>query len=271
MTNPPPSGEDVIAYYGTGLEADRLAAGVGALELARTQELILRFLPAAAEVADVGGAVGRYAGWLAARGHRVELVEPVPLHVELARERAGEPPRFDVHLADARSLPFADQSFDAVLLLGPLYHLGEREDRDQALREAVRVCRQGGLIFAAAISRYASLFDAIRRGRIGEAELMENVRRETETGRRVPLERRTSPFPDAYFHLPAELEDELAAAGVEVNGVYGVEGPAGWLSELHWEDEALRERALALARAAEADPHLVAVSAHLLGVGRKVA
>jgi hypothetical protein len=63
-------------------------------------------------------------------------------------------------------------------------------------------------VFAAAISRYAPLLDAIRRGRIAEAQLIANVRLEARTGRRVPPELRTSPFPDAYFHLPEELQEE---------------------------------------------------------------
>jgi len=264
-----PAPEDLVAYYDTGVEVDRLTHGVGALEFQRTKEIITRFLHADATVADVGGGVGRYAEWLASHGHVVDLVEPVPLHVERARERAGEPPRFGVHLADARSLPFPDDSMDVVLLLGPLYHLGDAHDRARAVREALRVCRSGGLVFAAAISRFAPLFDAIRRGRIAEARLIANVRAEMQTGRRVPLARRTSPFPDAYFHLPEELEQELAAAGLDVEGVFGVEGPGGWLNDLEWNEPGVKESLLGIARDAETDPHLISISAHLLGVGRK--
>jgi ubiquinone/menaquinone biosynthesis C-methylase UbiE len=96
-------------------------------------------MPPRSRIADVGGGTGRYAEWLAAEGHEVELVEPVPFHVEQARERAGDPPGFGVHRADARAVPFADDTFDAVLILGPLYHLGEHEDRIAAACEARRV------------------------------------------------------------------------------------------------------------------------------------
>ena len=89
MSDSPRTPDDVIAYYETSIEVDRLARGRGALEFERTKEIILRYLAEPAAVADVGGAVGHYADWLADSGHRVELVEPVPLHVELARERAG--------------------------------------------------------------------------------------------------------------------------------------------------------------------------------------
>src|SRR5258705_11702666 len=85
--------EEVAAYYARGLERDRLASGPGALEFARTQALLERYLPAPpAEVADVGGGPGRYAVWLAERGYRVHLIDPVPLHVEQARAPANSRP-----------------------------------------------------------------------------------------------------------------------------------------------------------------------------------
>jgi SAM-dependent methyltransferase len=263
--------DDVLAFYGTGIEADRLARGDGALEFERTKEILSRFLPSAGRVADVGGGTGRYADWLVEQGHEVDVVEPVPLHLDLARVRAGEPPRFRVHSADARKLQFDDESFDAVLVLGPLYHLGESSDRAKALAEAARVCRPGAVIAAAAISRYAPLLDSLRRGLFVDPEVFHNVRVETERGRRVPPERRRAPFPDAYFHLPEELEAELAHAGLAVEGVFAVQGLAFISSELDaaWENEALRERLLEAARLTEADPRTRAVTGHLLGVGRK--
>ena len=261
---PPPTPEDVVAYYETNVEADRLLHGVSALEFARTKEIVGRFLNAPATVADVGGGVGHYSDWLARSGHRVELVEPVPLHLELARERAGDPPRFGVHAADARALPFSAESFDAVLLLGPLYHLGEAGERARALREARRVCRPGGVVFAAAISRLAGLLDAVRTGTIADEQVRANVCDEVQTGRRVDASRRMSLFPDAYFHLPEELEAEVGETGLEVVGVYGVEGP-GWLQKDV--DSLPRELLVSLARDVEAIPHLRALSAHLLAVG----
>jgi SAM-dependent methyltransferase len=270
MSDPSPP-DDVLGFYATSIEVDRLTTGEGALEFARTKEIVSRFLPPTAAVADIGGASGTYAEWLVDEGHRVELVDPVQLHVELARERAGEPPRFGVHSADARSLPFDGESFDAVLLLGPLYHLGERGERGKALAEAARVCRPGGLIVAAAISRYAPLLDMMRRGLLGDADIFRNVQVETARGRRVPHEERRATFPDAYFHLPEELERELVEAGLAVEGVFAVEGPAVVARDLDalWEDEAVRDRLLWIARLAETEPHLRAVTAHLLGVARK--
>src|SRR5262245_8210646 len=90
---------EIAAFYARGLERDRLDRGGGALELARTQALLERYLPApAASIADVGGGPGRYAVWLAQKGYRIHLIDPVPLHVEQARNAAK---RANVALASA--------------------------------------------------------------------------------------------------------------------------------------------------------------------------
>jgi ubiquinone/menaquinone biosynthesis C-methylase UbiE len=86
----------------------------------------------------------------------------VPLHVEQAGLGV---------VGDARELPFDDASADAVLLLGPLYHLIEAVDRLAALREARRVLTPGGVLAAATISRLASTFDGFGRGYFADPRL----------------------------------------------------------------------------------------------------
>lgn len=148
---------EIRDYYNRGEEADRLAGGfpAGPLERARTEEILQRYLPEPpSDILDVGGGPGVYAAWLADLGYRVHLVEPVPLHVEQAKAAHDD---VTAELGDARALSQPDASVDVVLLLGPLYHLVERGDRILALEEAARVLRPGGLLFAAAISRFAAL------------------------------------------------------------------------------------------------------------------
>ena len=131
---------EVRAFYVDGFREDerlRLRAH-GVLERVRTQELLARFLPPPpATVLDVGGGTGVHADWLAQRGYSVHVIDPVEEHVTLA----GRIPNVSSAVADARCLSQADESQDAVLLLGPLYHLPEREGRFQALREARRECQ----------------------------------------------------------------------------------------------------------------------------------
>ena len=152
---------EVQDYYARGGEARRLFRTHGLIELARTQEIILRHLPPPpGTILDVGGGPGIYACWLAERGYRVHLIDAMPSHVEQARHASARQPGAPVasmRVGDARQLEEADATVDAVLLLGPLYHLTERDDRIQALREARRVLTAGGLLFAAGIGRFASL------------------------------------------------------------------------------------------------------------------
>src|SRR5262245_63137773 len=121
--------KEITRYYLEVAEERRLAAGPSQLEFARTQEIVLRYLPPPpATVLDVGGAAGAYALWLAERGYQVHLIDAMPRLVEEARRRSeASPNRISTcHVGDARELTFDDGVADGVLLLGPLYHLTER-------------------------------------------------------------------------------------------------------------------------------------------------
>ncbi len=150
----------IESHYGTGFERSRLLPGGNpSLEFVRSMELLGRLLPSPpARLLDVGGGPGSYAAPLARRGFRVHLVDPVPLHVQQARQAAGSDPAlgFTTALGDARELAEPAESQDAVLLFGPLYHLTEAAQRQQALAEARRVLRPGGRLLAMAVCRLAA-------------------------------------------------------------------------------------------------------------------
>lgn len=257
-------------YIGDRDEAARLVVdGDGRLELLRSQELLRPRLPAApADVLDVGGGPGIHARWLTADGYRVHLVDPVEHHVEQAAA-AG----LSASVGDARALDAADGSVDVVLLLGPLYHLVDRADRDRALAEAHRVLRPGGVLAAAGISRYSSLLENTANGMITNPKVGAGVGGILQTGQLI----RPRAFTTAYFHTAAALEDELATAGFGSVETFGVEGPC-WSQvravELHTgkplpDDHPLILGALAAARMADGHPDLLAATSHLLAIGRR--
>ncbi|WP_203758124.1 class I SAM-dependent methyltransferase [Cellulomonas chitinilytica] len=265
---------DVQAYYAIGDEQARLGAGHGRLEALRTTELLHRWLPPApAVVLDVGGAAGRYALPLADEGYTVHLVDPVPLHVEQARaaSAAARRPLASVTEGDARALAFDDGSVDAVLLLGPLYHLPSRPDRLRAWAEARRVLRPGGVVVAAAISRFGSTIDGFASGFLRDPRFAEVVRRGVETGEHVNADRVPGWFATAYFHRADELAHEVEEAGLELDGPVAVEGPGSFqrgIEEL-LDDPGTRERVLDAIRRVEREPSLLGASAHLLVRGRR--
>ncbi len=261
---------DVLRYYGDGGEADRLVVnGVERLELLRTKELLTRRLTdEPLDILDVGGANGRYASWLATLGHRVHLVDPVPLHLDQARENAGSGAPFQVSAGDARSLQFADGSFDVVLLLGPLYHLVEPAERLAALREARRVMCPAGWLAAAAISRFASSIDGIVKGFATDPSFRERTHDALATGTHRNPAGAEGRFTTSYFHRPEELRDELTAAGLHVDDLFGVEGPGGYQADAspYWTDDGYQSYIVGLARSVETEPSLLGFGPHLLAL-----
>jgi ubiquinone/menaquinone biosynthesis C-methylase UbiE len=262
-------------HYTAGIERPRLMQGAGQLEFARTCELIQRcFPPAPAVVLDVGGGPGAYACWLAGRGHEVHLVDAVPLHVEQAREASRQQPEHPLASAtvgDARRLDVASGSVDAVLLLGPLYHLTERPDRLTAWREAHRVLRPRGVMLAAAISRFASTLDGLRLGLFDDPEFARIAQRDLQDGQHRNPTGNPTYFTTTYFHRPEELRTEAEEAGLRHVATVGVEGP-GWLLQdfdSWWANAARQARLLAVVRALESEPALLGLSAHLLVVAHK--
>ncbi|MDR3649838.1 MAG: methyltransferase domain-containing protein [Acidimicrobiales bacterium] len=262
---------EVVEHYETTDEGRRLTEGLGRLELLRTQEVLRRHLPdRPARILDVGGATGVHARWLADDGHDVHVVDLVPAHVEKARAQTGSVGRVTAEVGDARRLPGADAGFDVALVMGPLYHLTDRADRLLALGEARRVVRPGGLIFAAAISRFASLFDGLVSGFLFESRFRAIVDRDLAEGQHRNPTDRPDWFTTAYFHHPDELRHEAVDAGLDVIEVVGVEGLAKWLPHLEarFDAEQDRDTILFAARVIEAEPTLLGLSAHLILVAR---
>lgn len=268
--------EEVIRHYRDEIdEGQRLTRGLGQLELVRTREIVRRHLADdELRILDVGGGTGVHAAWLADDGHRVHVVDPVAAQVAQVLDSPGaRAGRITAEVGDARQLVFEEGSFDAVLMLGPLYHLTERGDRLAALGEARRIVRPGGPVFAAAISRFASLFDGLARGFLFEPGFQDIVERDLRDGQHRNPTGHPHWFTTAYFHHPDGLGEELNASGLRVREVLGVEGLAGWLGHLaaRWHDPAARESILRSARAVEAEPCLSGLSAHLLGVAARQA
>jgi ubiquinone/menaquinone biosynthesis C-methylase UbiE len=266
---------EATSHYATGYEETRLEQGRARLELLRTQILLRRYLPSPpARVLDVGGAAGVYSAWLARQSYDVHLIDALPLHVELATNTSASQPDhpFTAEVGDGRALPVPDESVDAVLVMGPLYHLTERADRVQSLREARRVLRPGGVVLAVTISRFASLFDGLYYRFLDDPAFRDIVEEDLRSGQHRNPENHPAYFTISFFHHPDDLRDEVRDAGLALEGILAVEGPA-WLfagQPEWWDDEERRARLLHAVEAVEREPSLLGMTAHLMAVARRL-
>lgn len=275
---------EALSFYEEGKEWNRLRTGLGLIEFERTKELLLEFLPKPPAVLyDVGGGYGEYSWWLSSLGYEVYLFDLSETNMLLSEKLAPLYPGTTLKRAvraDARSLPVPDSSADAILFMGPMYHIVEKEERRKALAECFRALKPGGLLFTAAITRYATLLWASTvygkdNELLGERAFYDMTAHEIRTGDHIRPNPNASSYRGigrSYFHLPNELAEELEEAGYAGNDVRGVVG-CGWLvpnlDEI-WEDPEKREAVMRAVRLVEKEESLLGLSTHLLAVSRKL-
>jgi ubiquinone/menaquinone biosynthesis C-methylase UbiE len=263
--------KEVETHYLGTKESERLSGAHGELEQLRTLEILSRVLPPSpAVICDIGGAAGAYAFPLSERGYVVHLIDPIEFHLEQARARSTSSgiTLGSVTKGDARCLSTPSSTADAVLLLGPLYHLVERADRLVALREAHRILKPQGVLVAAAISRFASLIDGLARGFFRDAQFRKIVADDLATGQHRNPTNQTAYFTTAYFHRPEALAAEVREAGFADIQIFAVEGPvwsAAHLGEV-WDDPVQRKSLMEFLSLIEREPSAHGASAHLLAV-----
>lgn len=260
--------ERVRSYYDSKAreEWDRLDRHRTEFEI--TLRTLWKHLPSSGRVLDIGSGPGRYAIELAKRGYELTLLDLSQECLALAQEKATEAGVVitAVH-GDGLYLTHlcGDKDFDAVLMLGPLYHLPEETERQQALRGAFSVLRHGGLLLAAFLTRYAPFRHAARfqpewlRGNRAYAERL------LETG----IHDRASAFTDAYFARPREVITQLETAGFEVLELIGCEGiVAGHEERVNSLEGETWDCWIEFNERIGRDPEMLAASDHLLCIAR---
>jgi len=262
-------------HYNVIEEKDRLSFGVGLLEKERTREIILRYLDKrSGKILDAGGAAGVYSFWLAELGYEVHLGDASPKHIEQAKTiNANTKSKLaSVAVLDARDLgEYADDSIDYILLLGPLYHLVERDDRWQALSECYRVLQRKGKLFAAGINRYASLYDGLSRGLIDDPYFVEILNEDLKTGQHRNPKNVPDYFTTTIFQLPEEMEEEIKEARFSLINLIAVEGPLWMTKDFgdRWQDESKRKQILDLLHVLEQHKVSLLTTHHYIAVAQK--
>lgn len=137
-------------YYGSYDENNRLCSRHGMVEYLTTMHYIEKYLRPGMRIAEVGAATGRYSHALAQKGYQVDAVELVEHNIEIFKENTQPGENVTIIQGNAKDLSaFPDDTYDITLLLGPMYHLFTEEEKLQALSEAIRVTKKGGIVFSA--------------------------------------------------------------------------------------------------------------------------
>ncbi|MBI1258555.1 MAG: methyltransferase domain-containing protein [Chloroflexi bacterium] len=261
---------DIGDYYGSDPDREHVRLARHQLEYDLTWRYLDRYLPAQGSILEVGAATGRYTLELARRGYAVTAVDLSPALLAQASKRidgAGLTKQVRFVAADARDLQAVNQKdFDAVLLMGPLYHLVVEADRQAALKAVFERLRTGGVLCSAFISRLGLLGDLMKNDP-GWIEDQAEVRAIIGQGQRHDARR--GGF-RGYFADVTEIAPLHEALGLETLALAGVEPAIGADDESYNRLEGQqRELWLDLLYKVSTEPSIMAASRHLLYIGRK--
>ncbi|MFI8686539.1 class I SAM-dependent methyltransferase [Rossellomorea sp. NPDC077527] len=247
------------------------------LEFKVNWHYMTKYLPPSGRILDNGAGPGKYAIQLADRGYDVTLTDLIPRLVNLAFSQAEERGLLDrfsgFHVSDARYLsPCVDGEFDASLMLGPLYHLQEEEDRVKAVKELHRVTREGGIVFVAFMSRTRHILNSLLApDRWKPNHTMENIHTFSESGRFNHDDE--GRFTGAYYFDIDEIKPFMESNGFEQIELIS-SNVASLFPEDHWiywkergPDEWAKVEELLIKEAK--NPFLHGISSHLLYIGRR--
>lgn len=266
--------DKIKAFYSHAMESNRLETEEFRLEGLRTKEIIGRYLTKKnLDILDIGGGAGYYSYWLAEKGHQVTLVDLSPGNIELVRKHSENTvtrlKKFET--GDAVSLNFPDEQFDAVLLMGPLYHLIDRAERIRSISEARRVLKPNGILLAAIISRYASLIDGFQRDLVMDDRFYELLLHDLKTGTHLNETGNLAYFTTSYFHTPNEIITEISESGLSLERLIPVEC-FGWIVQNFAEKEkndVYMAKLLNTIRMLEGNNDLLPISPHIIAAARK--
>jgi ubiquinone/menaquinone biosynthesis C-methylase UbiE len=145
-------------YYGSYDEDNRLCSQHGKVEFFTTMRYVEKYLNPGMRVLEIGAATGRYSHTLARQGYRVDAVELVQHNIEIFKANTNPDEDVRIYQGNAKKLDMlSDNTYDITLLLGPMYHLFTVSEQLQALSEAIRVTKNGGVIFAAYCGNEATM------------------------------------------------------------------------------------------------------------------
>jgi S-adenosylmethionine-dependent methyltransferase len=264
--------QTVQSYYDRDPEHEWLRLERGRFEMPVTMHYLQRYVRSPCSVLDVGGGPGRYAIALARLGHRVDLFDLSPECIAFARRKAKE---LDVglngfHTGTCTDLGrFPNESFDAVLCMGPLYHLTDPADRDRAILESLRVLKRSGVLVAAFLSSYAHVFDLVCIDMNSIRDL--DPQALAEKCRSTSFTNDPFVFTDSFYIEPFEVEPLMGSYPLRQLAIIGAQGLTGQSqAAIARAEPKVLEKWLDLAIATAQTKGAIGSSIHIAYYGQKV-
>lgn len=160
----------LVDYYNNYDEDGRLISKYGQVEFLTTMRYINKFLEKGMRILEVGAGTGRYSIAIAEKGYQVDSIELIQHNIDVFKSKVTENCNIKVRQGNAVDLScYEEETFDITLVLGPLYHLFSEEDKKQAISEAIRVTKKGGVIFTSYCMNEATIISwGFQKGNIVE-------------------------------------------------------------------------------------------------------
>jgi len=265
----------IINYYNQFDEWGRLDREP--IEYQVNWHYIKKYIPNTGNILDNGAGPGKYAMELAKNGYTVTLTDFTPKLVEVAKSKAAEldlEKQFNgFYVADARELTsLKDEQFDASIMLGPLYHLQEENDRIKAVKELHRVTKKDGIVFVAFMPRIKQIFSSLMYPENWKPNNnMDLIHQFSKTGCFNHADE--GRFTGAYYFDIDEIKPFMESNGFENLELIG-SNVASILTNENWDywrdkGEHEVEKIVELIIERAADPYILGMSSHLLYIGRK--
>ena len=158
---------EIIEYYNHYDEERRLMRKSHMPEYLTTMRYIEKYLNNGAKIIEIGAGTGRYSLALADMGYDVTAIELVPHNIDIMRKKVKPNNNIKIYEGNACDLSFIDSNtYDTVLLLGPMYHLFNNEDKHKAISEAIRVAKKDAVIYSSYCNNDTCMYKMFYKKRI---------------------------------------------------------------------------------------------------------
>ncbi|WP_314588616.1 class I SAM-dependent methyltransferase [Paenibacillus terrigena] len=223
--------ENVIQFYETVDEEQRFKRNSRRVEFITTIHALEPLIHKSSKLLDLGAGTGSYSFYYAEKGLEVTAIDVTPGNIEKINAKKADFPhiQLDEVLGDATDLSaYTSESFDAVLCLGPYYHIVDAGARKSLIQESLRVLRPGGILAIAYINKYSVVPMLVKKlpGFIQEGTIRKVMQDDCIHGGDPEAF-----WTDSYYTTPDELEAYMCQFQINTIDHLGTDGLSHTISD----------------------------------------